>query len=117
MILNVSPAASDVMLDSVGNMLDGENLELLSPDGGLLVTLRLSDAGPAIDGEFVFKVADGTAVQSGEAHFACGVAADGTEVFSCDCGDENSDAVIKLKPTRIDLGSSVSLSSFRLIMP
>ena len=45
------------------------------------------------------------------------VAADGSEIFSCDVGDENSEAVIKLNTTRIYRGGPVRLQSFRLVMP
>ena len=45
------------------------------------------------------------------------VAADGSEIFSCDVGDENSDAVIKLNTTKIYRGGPVRLKSFRLVMP
>jgi hypothetical protein len=75
------------------------------------------DPGAAIDGELVFKVADGTAVSSGEAKFARAVAADGTEVFSCDVGDKDSNCVIRLSPPDITRGDPVKLSQFRLIMP
>jgi hypothetical protein len=42
---------------------------------------------------------------------------DGSEVFSCDVGDENSDAVVKLNPVQITRGAPVRLNSFRLSMP
>jgi hypothetical protein len=38
-------------------------------------------------------------------------------VFSCDVGDQNSDAVIKLNTTKIYRDSPVRLASFRLGMP
>jgi hypothetical protein len=38
-------------------------------------------------------------------------------VFSCDVGDEKSDAVIKLTPTQIYRGAPVRIGSFRLSMP
>jgi hypothetical protein len=37
--------------------------------------------------------------------------------FSCDVGDENSDATIKLNPVQITRGAPVWLNSFRLSMP
>ena len=117
MILNVSETASDAMLDTVAGLLDGGSLELLSPNSEVLVTLQISDAGDAVDGELVFSLAEGVAVLTGEARFARAVAADGTEVFSCDCGDANSDAVLKLTPTEIHAGGRVRLDSFRLVMP
>lgn len=117
MILNVSPATSNAMLDAVAVRLEGANLELLTDDSKLLVVLGL-DPGAAIDGVLELKVADGIAVQSGRAAFAraVGVGAVG-EVFSCDVGLADSGAVIRLTPTEITRGDPVSLSSFRLIMP
>ena len=45
------------------------------------------------------------------------VAADGSEIFSCDVGDADSDAVVKLNTTKIYRGGPVRLQSFRLVMP
>ena len=45
------------------------------------------------------------------------VAADGSEIFSCDVGDENSDAVIRLTSMQINRGAPVLINSFRLGMP
>ena len=74
-----SPRARESMLDTVAVMLEGAHLELLDDDGALLVELGLIDPGAAIDRELVFKVADGTAVSSGEAKFARAIAADGAK--------------------------------------
>jgi len=41
----------------------------------------------------------------------------GAEVLSCDVGDRNSDAVIKLTTTTITAGGPVRLDSFQLSMP
>lgn len=118
MILDVSPALNDAMLDAVSDMIGDGSLELLSSDSELLVTLQLSDPGAAIDGELEFKLAPGVAVASGEATSARVLAADGSVAFVCDCGDEGSDAVIKLRPdTQIKKGVGVQLDSFRLVMP
>jgi hypothetical protein len=118
MILDVSAALNDAMLDAVSNMIGDGTLELLSSDSQLLVTLKLSDPGAAIDRELVFQVAPGVAVSTGEAKSARVLAADGIEAFVCDVGDENSDAVIKLSPdTQIKRGAGVQLDSFRLVMP
>jgi hypothetical protein len=118
MILDVSAALNDAMLGAVSNMIGDGTLELLSSESTLLVTLGLSDPGGAVDGELVFKVAPGVAVASGEAKSARVLAADGTQAFVCDVGDENSDAVVKLSPdTQIKRGVNVQLDSFRLVMP
>ena len=53
----------------------------------------------------------------GSAMTARVVAADGSEIFSCDVGDEHSDAVIQLNSTNIERGGTVRLRSFRLGMP
>src|SRR4051812_3670186 len=98
MILDVSAGLNDAMLGAVSDYIGDGTLELLSADGALLVTLGLSDPGAAIDGELVFQVAPGVAVASGEAKSARVIAADGSEAFVCDVGDENSDATIKLRP-------------------
>ena len=45
------------------------------------------------------------------------LAADGNEVFTCDVGDESSDATIKLTPVEITPGAPVRINSFRLGMP
>lgn len=119
MILDVSPALNDAMLNAVSSYIGDGTLELLSSDSTLLVTLGLSDPGAAVDGELVFQVAPGVAVASGTASSARVLAADGRQAFVCDVGgDENSDAVIKLKPdAQIKRGGNVALDQFRLVMP
>jgi hypothetical protein len=120
MIVNLSEAASNVMLDAIAAMMDGGTIELLSSNGTPLAVLRLSNpaAGDAVDGALAFnKIAEGDAVIDGRAEFARVVASDGSEVFSCDVGDENSDVVIKLNTTKIKRDTGVKLSQFRLIMP
>ena len=119
MIVNLSEAASNVMLDAIAAMMDGGTIELLSSNGTPLAVLRLSNpaAGDAVDGALAFnKIAEGDAVIDGRAEFARVVASDGSEVFSC-VGDENSDVVIKLNTTKIKRDTGVKLSQFRLIMP
>jgi hypothetical protein len=118
MILDVSEALNDAMLDAVSDMIGDGTLELLSSDSELLVTLGLSDPGAAVDGELVFQVAPGVAVASGEATSARVTAADGRAAFVCDVGTADSDAVIKLKPdTQIKKDGNVQLDQFRLVMP
>ena len=109
------------MLDELSRMMDGGSIELLTGDGKLLAVLSLSDpaADPAIDGELWFneiEEEDASRAQ-GSALTARVVAADGSEIFSCDVGDENSDAVVKLNSTKIERGGTVELRSFRLGMP
>src|SRR5262245_4435418 len=118
MVLDVSAALNDAMLNAVSDMIGDGTLELLSADDQLLVTLKLFDPGAAIDGELVFQVAPGVAVSTGEATSARVIAADGRQAFVCDCGTTDSDAVIKLQPnTHLKRGVNVRLDAFRLVMP
>lgn len=120
MIVNLSEAASNTMLNAIAGMMDGGSIELLSGDGKALAVLKLSNpaAKDAAGGEFEFnKIAEGDAVLAGQAKFARVVASDGSEVFSCDVGTVDSDAVIKLATTQITRGAPVRLNSFRLSMP
>jgi hypothetical protein len=120
-MINLSETATNAMLDVLSAMMDGGSIQLLTGDGKILAVLRLSDpvADPAIDGELEFNDIneEDAALAQGEAMAARIVAADGREVFSCDVGDEASDAVIKLNTTRIFRGGPVRLQSFRLAMP
>lgn len=118
MILDVSPALNDRMLDAVSDYIGDGTLELLSSDSQLLVTLQLSDPGASVDGELVFQAAPGVAVATGEATSARVIAADGREALVCDVGTADSEAVIKLSPdTAIKRGGNVQLDQFRLVMP
>lgn len=117
----ISDAVGNVMLDAAGTMMDGGHIELLTGDGELIATLQLSTPATqaAADGELLFnEIAEGDAVIAGEATTARVVAADGvTEVFLCDVGTVDSDAVIKLGTTQISAGGPVRLDSFKLAMP
>jgi hypothetical protein len=119
-ILNLSEAATSAMLNALAETMNGGSIELLS-DTGTLAVLPLSNpaAQEAIGGELVFNriAEEDAAVAQGNATGARIVAADGSQIFSCDVGDENSDAVIKLNTTRIFRNSPVRLHSFRLVMP
>ena len=120
MIVNLSEAASNTMLNAIAGMMDGGSIELLSGDGKALAVLKLSNpaAKDAAGGKFEFnKIAEGDAVLAGQAKFARVVASDGSEVFSCDVGGRDSNAVIKLGTTQISAGAPVRLDSFRLSMP
>ena len=116
----LSDAASNAMLDALSQLMDGGSIELYSDERRLAV-LRLATpvADPAIDGELEFNEIDeeDAAMAQGTAPDARIVAADGSVIFSCDVGDENSEAVIQLNTTRIYRGSPVRLKSFRLVMP
>ena len=61
--------------------------------------------------------AAGDAVLAGQAKTARVVSADGSEVFLCDVGTADSDAVIQLGTVQISRGAPVRLNSFRLSMP
>jgi hypothetical protein len=120
-VINLSEAAGNATLDTLSALMDGGSIELLSDADRLLVVMNLSDpaAGPAADRALVLdNIAEGTALGQGNASSARIVATDGSELFSCDVGDENSDATIKLTgTTMIYRGQPVRLHSFRLVMP
>jgi hypothetical protein len=119
-IIELSQEASNAMLDALAAMMDGGSIELLSADGRVLAALKLSNpvAQEAFGGELEFnKIAERDAALTGQAQSARIVSANGGTVFSCDAGDENSDAVIKLNTTKIFRGGPVRLKSFRLAMP
>jgi hypothetical protein len=119
-IVDISEDGANTALDALGAMMSGGSIELLTANGGVIVTLQLSSpaAMPAEGGELEFnKIAEGDAALTGQATFARVVAADGAEVFSCDVGTADSDAVIKLGTTSISHGAPVRLDSFKLSMP
>ena len=120
MIVNISEPAADAALDAIGAMMNAGSIELLTGDGDVLATLKLSDpaAEAAVDGELHFNaIGEGIATARGVAETGRVVAADGEEVFSCDVGDEDSDAVIRLSTTQISRGGPVRINSFKLLMP
>jgi hypothetical protein len=120
-VIELSEAASNAALDTLSALMDGGSVELLSDADRLLVVMKLSDpaARPAADRMLILdSIAEGVALGQGNASSARIVAMDGSEVLSCDVGDENSDAVIKLTgTTMIYRGQPVRLHSFRLVMP
>jgi len=120
MIIQLSEIASNAMLDALASLMDGGSIEL-SSDDRVLAVLRLSTpvAEPAIDGELEFREIEeeDAALAQGNATSARILAADGSEILSCDVGDENSDAVVKLNTMTIYRGGPVRLQSFRLVMP
>jgi hypothetical protein len=93
----------------------------LSDTQSVLAELLLSSpaAAPAVDGAVVFNeiFEEPVAPATGTAAFARVLTRTGVEVFSCDVGNRNSNAVIKLSTTQIDQGGLVRLDSFRLSMP
>jgi hypothetical protein len=120
MIINLPEAASNALLDTLAAMLDGGSIELLSDSGAILAVLNLSNpaAGAAVGGTLTFNkiTEEDAALAQGNAASARVLAADGSEVFSCDVGDEQSDAVIRLNSTTIRRDYPVRLTSFRLAM-
>lgn len=120
-MINLSEAASNATLDTLSALMDGGSIELLSDTDRLLVVMRLSNpaAGPAADRMLILdSIAEGIALGQGNASSARIVAMDGSAVLSCDVGDENSAAVIKLiGTTMIYRGQPVRLHSFGLVMP
>jgi hypothetical protein len=120
-IVELSDQASSHMLDVLSGLMDGGSIELLSDDRRRLAVLRLSSpaTGGASGGEVIFnKISEeDAALAQGNASRARVLASDGSEIFHCDVGDENSDAVIKLNTTSIFRGGPVRLNSFKLVMP
>src|SRR5262245_44072037 len=109
------------MLDVLSRLMDGGNIELMADNGRLIAVLKLSSpaAMPSVDGELDFNeiIEEDAALAQGNVISARIVGAAGDEVLSCDVGDENSNAVIKLNTTKIYRGGPVRLISFRLMMP
>jgi hypothetical protein len=119
-MISLSEQVSNAMLDVLGEFMDGGRIELMS-DERVLAVLKLSNpaAQAAVAGELEFNriAEEDAALAQGDVQRARIVASDGSEVFSCDVGDENSDAVIKLNTTKIYRNGPVRLHSFRLVMP
>jgi hypothetical protein len=120
MIVNLSDDASDTMLDALATLMNGGRIELLS-DKAVLAVLELSDpaAMMAAGGEIEFNdiKEEDAALTQGNAVSARIVGADGSEILTCDVGDETTDAVVKLNTTRIYRNAPVRLRSFKLLMP
>lgn len=120
-MIELSPTAADAMLDVLSRLMDGGSIELTADNGRVLAVLNLSSpaAMPAVDGELDFNeiLEEDAALAQGNVTSARIIGAAGDQVLSCDVGDENSDAVIKLNTTKIYRGGPVRLSSFRLVMP
>jgi hypothetical protein len=118
--VNLSEAAANEMLDTLGKMMNGGTIALLADNGAILAVLKLSHpaADTAEGGELVFnKIAEeDAALAQGNAATARILAANGIEVFSCDVGDENSNATIRLNTTKIYRNGPVRITSFRLGM-
>jgi hypothetical protein len=119
-VIRLSEVAANPMLDTLARLMDGGTIELMA-DGALVAVFNLSNpcAGPALGGELEFNdiAEEDAAVSQGTATMARIRGANGREVFSCDVGDLNSDAVVKLNTTKIYKGGPVRLTSFRLVMP
>ena len=112
MIINLAETASNSMLDTIAMMMNGGAVELLADDGKVLTTLKLSTpaAKAAADGELVFNaIGEGFRTAPGTAETARIVGAGRAEVFSCDVGDENSDAVVKLDTVQFKRGAPIRI--------
>lgn len=120
MLVELSETASNLMLNALSTLMDGGSIELLS-DSKVLAMLKLSSPATmsAAGGELEFNAIaeEDAALAQGTATSARIVGPDGSEILSCDVGDENSDAVIKLNTTKIYRGGPIRLRSFRLVMP
>lgn len=120
MIIELSEAVSNAMLDVLAGMMDGGRIELLSVAGNVLAVLKLSNpAAETAEGGMVELKSIGeedAALAQGQAAKARILASDGSEILACDVGDENSDAVIRLNTTSIYRGGPVRIRSFKLAM-
>jgi hypothetical protein len=120
-IMSLAEDAANAALDALGELMNGGSIEILSGEGSPLAVLKLSDpaAMPAAGSELELNeiAEEDAAFANGTATAARIVGRDGSEVFTCDCGDENSDAVIKLNPVEITRDAPVRISSFKLAMP
>jgi hypothetical protein len=119
-IINLSEAASNAMLDMLGSMMDGGSIELLSDMERVLAVMKLSNPATknAVGGELEFNMIaeEDAAVSQGTAMSARVMASDGSLIFTCSVGDEQSDSVIKLNSTTIHRNGPVRITSFRLGM-
>lgn|SRR5215475_16149804 len=120
-MIELSPTAADAMLDVLGRMMDGGSIELMADNGRLIAELNLSSPATlaAVDGELEFNpiAIEDAAIAAGNITSARILGVLGDEVFSCDVGDESSEAVIKLHTTKIYRGAPIRLESFRLTIP
>jgi len=121
MSLNLSDDARNVMLDALAKTMDGGSIEILSDTQRVLAELLLSSpaGAPAVDGVLELNpiTEEPVAPATGTATVARVLTRTGAEVLSCDVGDRNSDAVIKLTTATITAGGPVRLDSFQLSMP
>ena len=121
-MIELSPTAADAMLDVLSQLMDGGNIELMADNGRVLAVLQLSSpaAMPAVDGvlDFQYIIGEDAALGTGDITTARIFGPTGDQIFSCDVGDDASDAVIKLiGTTKIYRGQKIGLDSFRLAMP
>jgi hypothetical protein len=120
MSIDLSEFAGNAMLDTIGRMMDGGIIELMSDDR-VLARLQLSSpsAMPASEAILIFNtiIDEDAAIGQGIATSARIIGRTGVEIFSCDVGDDKSDAVIRLNTTKIFKGGPVRLTSFKLAMP
>jgi len=120
-VIKLAESANNAMLEALSTLMDGGSIELQTGDGKTLAVLQLSNPAAMLDeeGELEFNdiAEEDAALGQGMALNARIIGASGDEVFSCDVGDEKSNAVIKLNTTKIYRGSPVRISSFRLMMP
>jgi hypothetical protein len=86
----------------------------------VLATLPLSNPAASVDDGGILEfgtIGEGMPRAEGNAMSARILTASGEEIFSCDVGDLQSDAVIKLNTTRITPDGPVRIDSFTLAMP
>ena len=130
MIINLSDAAGNVMLDALSGMLDGGSVDILSDDGVRLAAIKIPDpaTSAAKQGEIEFRktvrtpegvliFGESSAIMGGKAMRGRLLTASGGEVFTCDVSDEQGDAVIRLNTIEISPNGPVRIKFFRLAMP
>jgi hypothetical protein len=120
MNINLAQTANDAMLGSLAKLLNSGSIELLADTGLLLATLPLGSPAASVDDGGILEfgtIGEGVARAQGSARSARILTARGEEIFSCDVGDLQSDAVVKLNTTWIAPGGPVRIDSFVLAMP
>ena len=121
MIVDLSDHAKNAMMNALSSLMDGGHIEILSDDRRKLAELKLSNTATkgAKGGEIEFNKIqeEDAAIALGRASWARIVDDGGTEIFTCDVGDPQSEAVLKLNTQDIFPGGPVRIKSLRLVMP
>jgi len=121
-MIELSEDAGNAMLDMLAHLMDGGSIELLADRSErVLAVLRFSSPAAMPASGKVLELSqileEDSALARGNAAVARILSAGGNEIFSCDVGDLNSAAVIKLNNTNIAPGGPVRLNSFKVAWP